>query len=181
MLKVKSLTKRSWYYKNNLFIKGPFSKKETINFIKKEIIDQNTLIMKKGSEDWIRAIDSELTGYFKFNKMPPLKGTLISSAFAWGLAFTPVIGGLFQSYMVNNNLFLTDELSSYHWFIPLVLSIFLCFIDKEALKKDGYNIKKVDNFAWLPPMYLFRRAKLLNSSPYSSFLWIIFFFIFLFT
>lgn len=167
MIKIKQINKKSWCYKNTSIEKGPFSENEMINFIKKEIIHQNTLILKSGTSKWVMAADSELGAYIKFNKMQIMKGSTEKEVIGLGLAIAPLFGTLSQ-YFIGNKFFF-----QYQWIIPLAISIFLCFVDLEVLKKKGYNTNKLKGYAWLAPLYLFHRAKLLNLNIYSFLLWLV--------
>ncbi len=66
------------------------------------------------------------------------------------------------------------------WFIPLGLNIIFCAIDNGVLKNAGYNTERFGIWAWLVPVYLYKRAKALKQSLSYFIAWMAFFVVSLF-
>jgi hypothetical protein len=74
-------------------------------------------------------------------------GKPANNAFVWILAWIPLIGTLFE----------------FGTFVVLAINIILCIIDEKQLKKAGYETASLGS-AWLIPVYLYKRAKMLGNS-----------------
>jgi hypothetical protein len=68
----------------------------------------------------------------------------VNNILIWILAFIPLIGALFE----------------FGTLVFLAINIILCFIDDKILEKSGYDTDSLD--AWLVPVYLYKRAKMLG-------------------
>ncbi|MGN1113742.1 MAG: zinc-ribbon domain-containing protein [Oscillospiraceae bacterium] len=72
--------------------------------------------------------------------------------FAWIIAVIPIISELIS-------------LATNFGYFGLILNIILCYIDEDNLKKQGVNTERIDGpYTFLVPVYLYRRAELLNDS-----------------
>ncbi len=58
--------------------------------------------------------------------------------------------------------------------MTLALNIILSIADEKKLRKAGYDTSKMGS-AWLIPVYLFRRAELLNQKNAYFWVWLIMF------
>jgi hypothetical protein len=70
-----------------------------------------------------------------------------NNALVWILAWIPLIGTLFE----------------FGTLVFLVINIVLCLIDENQLEKAGYETSSLGS-AWLIPVYLYKRAKMLGNS-----------------
>lgn len=91
----------------------------------------------------------------------------IDNSIPWLIAFFP----LYIDYLENlfavfiSRLLNTEFLPEKLWWLSISLIVSLALSDLEVLKKSGYNTKGL--YAWgvlFTPVYLFKRAKLLNQA-----------------
>jgi hypothetical protein len=94
----------------------------------------------------------------------------VNNNVVWILAFAPIIGVFLQAFIVGF-LYGDSWMYSYNkfWWVTLALNILLCYLDEKKLMQAGIN---TDNMGatWIIPIYLYRRAEVLNQSP--SYLWV---------
>lgn len=107
---------------------------------------------------------------------PPLTGSAVNNSVVWVVAFAPIIGELLQHIIAGG----TRSNPANLWFITLALNIVLCGVDNRILTQAGHNTKKLGGWVFLVPVYLFKRAQLLNQSLTYFIVWIICFFVSLF-
>lgn len=84
----------------------------------------------------------------------------------WNIAFAPMYG-VFLEYMLTK---ITGANPGDFWWTTLVLNLILIMIDAHLLNKAGYG--DVSRFAFLVPVYLFRRAVTLRQSPHYAWAWL---------
>lgn len=80
----------------------------------------------------------------------------VNNTLVWIIAFIPVIGALF----------------SFGSIVFLAVNIILTYLDENNLKKCGCDTSAL-GYAWLIPMYLYKRAKLLNQNKAYFVIWCI--------
>jgi hypothetical protein len=90
--------------------------------------------------------------------LPPTQG--VNDSLAWVVALLPILGAA-AGYGTGRDL----------WLLVLVLNITLCGLDYSRLQQAGHNVP----VAWifLIPVYLWKRAKSLNSAPVHFYVWLI--------
>lgn len=84
----------------------------------------------------------------------------VNNILVWIVAFIPIVGTLF----------------SFGSFVFLAVNIVLTYFDENALKKAGYDTSVLGN-AWLIPVYLYKRANMLNHNKLYFIIWCITFLI----
>ncbi len=68
-----------------------------------------------------------------------------------------------------------------YWFISLILNIALGYLDERKLRKSGVDTTAFGWLAWLIPVYLWRRAKILGQKPAYFWVWLVMLILVLFT
>ena len=110
----------------------------------------------------------------------------INKTLVWILAFAPIIGSILESifaYIIHGNEYSAAAAVSkgYYFWVTIALNISLCIFDEQNLKKLGIDTSQFGS-AFLVPVYLFKRAKVLNHNPPAYFIvWIVCFTISLLT
>jgi len=146
--------------------------------IKNETLSKETLVWKKGFDDWKQIKETELNEIFSNSEPPPLMGNRVSNKFIWLLAFAPILGFFIEviySYMVNDNELVADVkiADSAYWYLTVVLNILFAVLDDVKLKNAGH---KTNNLVWaifLIPVYLWKRANLTKQSKSYFWVWVI--------
>lgn len=83
-------------------------------------------------------------------------GIKVDNTLVWIVAVIPILSIILAIVMFG------DKRENIDAFFALVANITLCYVDAASLKKQGYETKNLS--AWLIPVYLFKRAKMLNHS-----------------
>jgi hypothetical protein len=172
---------KEWWYELNGEQRGPIDGFEVQTLIRNSILKRDNLIWKKGMDEWKPIYYTEFGEYFKHDTPPPIVGEAVDNTIVWWLAFAPFIGqfleGVFLSIFYpapegGNLSFYTKYYSGFHqfWFVTLGLNIWLCLLDEKALKKAGHDTRGELGSAWLIPVYLFKRAKVLRQN--NAYLWV---------
>lgn len=100
----------------------------------------------------------------------PLQNALphqVDNTLVWTLAFAPILGAILEQVLEN-------ALGS-AWifqFATLALNIVLAVQDEKKLKRMGYDVEQLGE-AWLIPVYLYKRAKMLNHNLAYFIVWIV--------
>lgn len=105
---------------------------------------------------------------------PPYVNALnVNNTLVWILAFAPIIGTFLQGFIVGI-LFGDEGIYSYNkfWWITLALNIWLCYMDEKKLEQANVDTEKIGSY-WLIPVYLYKRAEVLNQSPAYLWVWIV--------
>jgi uncharacterized membrane protein YbjE (DUF340 family) len=112
------------------------------------------------------------TNQKSFSYQPSINEVNVNNNIVWILAFAPIIGTVLQGFIVGF-LFGNNWMYSYNkfWWITLALNILLCHLDEKKLVQDGIDTEKMGS-SWLIPVYLYKRAQILNHSPVYLWVWI---------
>ncbi len=159
-----------WFYKVGEEKNGPISVEQVKKLTEENIINQETLMWKNDMYHWLKL--KEIT---TLEEVPPIPKSEVSSVFVWLLAFMPIIGAVLE-YAITNAI---GVVSGSLWFIAILLNIFAYVLDLRAIKKSGYDISGYFWWIILVPVYLFKRAKLLEQKNTYAFVWCIAFVILL--
>ena len=94
----------------------------------------------------------------------------------WILAFAPIIGSILEyilAYLVHGNEYRAQIALSkgYYFWVTLILNIVLSVLDEKNLQKSHIDTAPFGS-AFLVPVYLFKRAKVLNQNMAYFIVWI---------
>ncbi|SFE32621.1 protein of unknown function [Thermoanaerobacter thermohydrosulfuricus] len=154
----------NWYYVHNSKRIGPVSAKEIYQLVKNGRLDSNSLVWRKGFKNWTKL---SLTAFATItNNVPPVLGSEVNNSYVWWLAFLPIIGILIENIL---SILLNKNISRF-WLVTYILNSLFASADNRRLKEAGYNTDKLGS-SWLVPVYLFKRAKLLNQSKSYAIVW----------
>ncbi len=116
-----------------------------------------------GEGDWIHASETLLSEFFGVHEAttpPPLAGEDIDNKFMWVLATVPIIGAII------------DLIAGTVLFLPsIIANIALCLLDVRKLKAAGHAVP-VLWFVFLVPVYIWKRATLLNHKKHYFGAWV---------
>lgn len=179
---IKESTSKIWYYESNGDRVGPVTEAELSDLIKSNILFSSSLVWKEGFGSWVNIAETDLKKYLDTKSPPPLAGDKVNNTVAWVLAFAPIIGYLLQYFIAgvlwgDNFQQNVDSI----WYVTLVLNVVLGIIDERKLDKAGHSTNKLRGWVWLVPVYLYQRAKLLKQSLSYFVVWLVCFFIVLFS
>jgi hypothetical protein len=158
-----------WFYKKDGNRVGPLTSDEIILQILDKELNSDDLIWKSGTQTSSKVSDSEFKIFIHKDARPQISGKKVDNTFIWLLAFAPLIGIMVGKMEI-------FESANIFW-ITISLNSILAIIDERKLNAAGY---KGDNFIFallLIPVYLWRRATLLNQSRSYFWTWLVVFFI----
>lgn len=97
----------------------------------------------------------------------------VNNTIIWFLAFAPIIGSFLQGVLFGFMTTVTHTEYNYSkfWWVTLGFNILLCTIDDNNLKKKGIDTEKMGS-SWLVPVYLYKRAEVLNQEKLYFWVWI---------
>lgn len=171
-------TEQTWYYETNGKRLGPISETEIVDLITNGTLNAESAVWKRGMKDWEKLEDSELKQFLYKNTPPPLRGSAVKNSIVWFLAFAPIIGKVFESwiaYSVNDSELVAEmayRSNKYFW-VTLILNVGLCYLDSKRLAKAGHDTSAFGAWAFVVPVYLFKRAKALRQSPAYFWVWLV--------
>lgn len=99
-----------------------------------------------------------------------------NNTLVWILAFAPIIGSILEyilAYLVHGNEYRAQIALSkgYYFWVTLILNIVLSVLDEKNLQKSNIDTAPFGS-AFLVPVYLFKRAKVLNQNKAYFIVWI---------
>lgn len=167
----------SWFYEEDGRRKGPITEEVIVKLIQAGKISYGSLVWKNGFSEWLKMEDTELRHHLGKVVPPPISGKHVNNTIVWVLAFAPLIGFLFEvfvSFMIDGSgdagaaAIDNDK----YWYITLALNIGLSYFDEKRLGQAGWDTSKFKGMTWLVPVYLFKRAKVLNQSLAYFIVWL---------
>lgn len=162
-------TEAKWYYADGGNRTGPVSRGEIEELIRNGKITGSTSVWP-GNGDWRPAQDTDLAPLFATtsDEPPPLSGQDVDNKFVWWVVAVPVIGVIVE-------LIAGMELV---W-LYIAANITCCVLDERKLKVAGHKAP-TNWMVFLVPVYLWKRASLLNQKKHYFWGWIAAFVISLF-
>lgn len=162
-----------WYYALGSEQKGPFERKQIIEFIQQNTIDANTLIWRNGMPNWQPVYQTELSRYI-ITTAPTSPSIEISDKWIWSLATLPIVSSwIISTFLLNYGSNQTIVLS-----LTIILNIIFLTLDSKYLKTAGFN---VDSWIYigfvLVPVYLFVRESKTNKNYLPGIIWCVLFLI----
>ena len=158
---------RTWHVEIDGQRKGPMTKSQIDQLIGDGKLSRDSLVWHTGAPDWQPLSATEFSAGFA-NTPPPLTGKAIPNGLVWTLAFAPLLGaflgGLFAGMLrMDPNSF---------WWVTLALNVVLSLMDERRLKGAGYDTARMGS-AWLVPVYLYKRAQVLNQNLAYFITWVV--------
>jgi len=153
-----------WYYEIKGERKGPVSSNVITRLLNQNTLSFDSRIWQKGMTDWVPVSQTQFAKSVEVP--PPLTGEAVKNTIVWWLAFAPLYGMWLELLVAG--MVKTD--SSNLWFITLGINIGLSYLDEIKLKKAGHNTDAMGG-AWLIPVYLFKRAKILKQNKAYFIIW----------
>ncbi|MCF8025806.1 MAG: DUF4339 domain-containing protein [Desulfobacteraceae bacterium] len=151
-----------WYYALKGEQVGPVSLQEIQGLVDEGKINLETKVWN-GEGDWKAAKDTEVSELFKrqvaSNVPPPLTGSDVNNKFIWAVVAVPIVGVIIE-------LLAGTELV---W-LYIVANIVCCVLDEKKLKKAGQK-SPTNWMVFLVPVYLWKRASLLNQKKHYFWGW----------
>lgn len=164
-----------WHYELNGGRLGPVGEAEILSLIANDKLGRGSYVWQKGMTDWIKLESTVFSSQFS-DSPPPLSGEAISNTLVWWLAFAPLLG-VFIAGLLSG---ITNKSISDFWWTTLILNIALSMVDEKKLKKAGHNTENM-GAAWIVPVYLFKRAKVLKQNNAYFIVWVVLFSLSLFS
>ncbi len=162
-------TTNEWHYELSGVRSGPVSRSEILSLISSGKLARGSFVWKTGIPDWVTLDSTEFASQFS-DVPPPLTGEAVDNTLIWWLAFAP-LGGAFIAGFLSGA---THKPISDFWWATLVLNIALSMADEKKLQKAGHDTEKMGG-AWLVPVYLFNRAKVLKQNNAYFIVWVVLF------
>jgi hypothetical protein len=163
------LATADWHYEMNGTRSGPVSENDIHELIAANKLGRGSFVWRKGMSEWVK-LDTTAFGARFANEPPPLTGAAVSNTLVWWLAFGPLVGEFIAGMLAGA----TDKSIDKFWWVTLVLNIALSVADEKKLKQAGHDTSQM-GAAYIVPVYLFKRAKILNQSNSYFIVWVVLF------
>lgn len=157
-----------WYYSREGQRVGPFGESELVAMLSREELPPDTMVWQTGWVEWRPIAQTELIR--NASAPPPLVGEAVSNTWVWVLAFAPVLGAFAEGFV--SVLFAISI--GYLWWITVLLNIVLATLDERKLQLAGHDTGRM-GAAWIIPVYLFKRAKVLRQNNAYFIVWCVLF------
>ena len=159
----------NWYYEQDGERHGPLSNSEIEALISRKTICQDTLLWS-GRGDWIPADRTQLAHLFASATAapPPLPSQKVNDSMVWIAVSIPILGAIIEEFFGSN---LGENADRIFLFGYLLIYIALLTLDEKRLEAAGYKAPAI-GWVFLVPVYLWRRASLLNHKQSYSLAWI---------
>jgi len=164
-----------WHYESNGVRNGPVSESEIHQLIAANKLGRSSYVWSKGMADWTTMETTPFLSQFTATP-PPLSGGAVNNTLVWWLAFGPLLGLFLAEFLAGA----TDKDVAAFWWTTLVLNIGLSIADEKKLKQAGHDTASM-GMAFIVPVYLFKRAKVLKQSNSYFVVWVVLFVLSLFT
>ncbi|QNA90304.1 DUF4339 domain-containing protein [Massilia sp. Dwa41.01b] len=163
-----------WHYESNGVRTGPVREADILGLIAANRLGRGSYVWSRGMTDWMTLETTSFAGQFSATP-PPLTGAAVSNALVWWLAFGPLLGVFAAGFLSG----LTDKDISSFWWTTLIINIALSIADEKKLKQAGHDTDSM-GAAFIVPVYLFKRAKVLKQNNSYFIVWIVLFVLSLF-
>ena len=176
---VQPAASREWFFDEAGQRRGPFSESEMVEFIRAGRITTGVTVWKSSFSDWLEVEKTSLAPHLQGIALPPpLRSQRVNNTIVWVLAFAPIIGSILEyifAYAINPNPFFAQLAykSGNYWYITLALNIGLSYLDDWQLRKQDIDTGNLTALAFLVPVYLYQRARLLKHNMAYFIAWIV--------
>jgi hypothetical protein len=153
-------TEAKWYYADGGRRTGPMSRAELEELIQNGKVTATTSVYS-GEGDWRPAQESELASLFAAtpDNPPPLSGKDVDNKFIWAVVAVPIVGVVIE--LIAGMEFV--------W-LYIVANIVCCILDERKLKAAGHKAPETV-WAFLVPVYLWKRANFLSQKKHYFWGW----------
>ncbi|WP_199153346.1 DUF4339 domain-containing protein [Chromobacterium sp. ASV23] len=163
-----------WHYEDAGERHGPVSLEEMEALIHQQSLQADSLVWSPGLPTWTALSHTELASHLNGLMPPPLPTDKIDDIAVRCLCVAPVLGFILESMAagamdIDFDTFLRENL---FWYLTPILNIGLCGLDIYHLKQAGIQTHRFGKFLVLIPLYLWKRAKTLNSSQACFWIWL---------
>lgn len=152
-----------WYCIINNERKGPYKVADIILMIKQRSITRESLVWKKGMQNWIPAGQSAVANHFQ-SISPTIPDSIVDNRFVWALATIPTVVSWILATFIYDSIIIS--------IVTIVLNILFVSLDIKMLEKSE---KDVENWMWLGlfliPVYLFMRASKTDKNYFYGLTW----------
>lgn len=158
-----------WHYELAGVRSGPVSEAQILDLIATHKLGRMSYVWSQGMTDWMTIETTPFSRQFA-GTPPPLTGAAINNTLVWWLAFGPLLGIVLAGFLAG----LTGKDIIDFWWTTLALNIALSVADEKKLKKAGHDTASM-GLAFIVPVYLFKRAKVLKQSNSYFVVWVVLF------
>ena len=136
-----------------------------------------TIICNRCSYPIGNRINGTLLNPISFTQNPTYYNKVnVNNTIVWLIAIAPIFQSFFQGFVYGfvNSLSYNRNYSfgTFFW-VAFIINSVLCYWDINKLKESGIDTSKIKNDYWLVPVYLYKRAKLLNQELSYFIVWIV--------
>jgi hypothetical protein len=175
---LEATSSEQWFYEEKGERKGEIGTPQIIELIRTGQLIYGSLVWKRGMPDWIQIEKTELRHHLEAFSPPPLTGRRVSNTLAWLLAFAPLIGFMLQCFAAgltgdSESQWEQAMADSRYWYLTLILNIVFSLLDEKRLKQAGYDTRRFKLWVLILPVYLYKRAKVLNQMQAPCIVWVI--------
>ena len=163
-----------WHYELNGVRTGPVTEGDMSQLISSNKLGRGSFVWQKGMTDWLTLEKTVFSRRFT-EEPPPLTGAAISNTLVWWLAFAPLVGLFLAEFLAGAS----NTGAEKFWWVTLVLNIVLSIADEKKLKQAGHRTDQMGP-SFIVPVYLFKRAKILQQSNNYFIVWLVLFVLTLF-
>lgn len=158
-----------WHYEANGVRSGPVSESAIRDLIATNKLGRSSYVWSKGMADWMTIETTPFSRQFA-DTPPPLTGAAVNNTLVWWLAFAPLLGLMLAEFLAGAS---GKDVAGF-WWTTLVLNVALSIADEKKLKKAGHDTAAM-GMAFIVPVYLFKRAKVLKQSNSYFIVWVVLF------
>lgn len=162
-----------WYYAKDGQRLGPIAEAEVVAMLSRQELSRETMVWQSGWPDWLPLQQTALARHL--SGPPPLVGEAVGNVWVWLLAFAPALGEFLAGFV--SALFSIPL--GYLWWITLLLNVGLSTLDERKLRLAGHDTSRM-GAAWIVPVYLFKRARVLRQNNAYFIVWCVLFALLLF-
>ena len=167
----------AYYCAHGLKRVGPLSAAEVEAKIKAGEFGYGDSVWDGSSTEWT-PLEKSAFGELLTKSAPlPMPGANVNNIVAWAIAFSPLIGRILQYFVASamlgtDNAFILAMNVNRYWFVTVIIILVLAALDIKLLKNAGYDIEKYFWWIFIIPVYLYKRAALLNQNNAYFWVWI---------
>ena len=157
----------TWHVEQDGARKGPFTTEQVLAMIDAKQITRDSMSWKPGDAAWTPLAATSFAEHFNLEP-PPLPGAAVPNGLVWVLAFAPLIGQFLAGLFAG----VAQSSIDAFWWVTLALNVALSLMDERKLKAAGHDTKRMGG-AWLVPVYLYKRSRVLKHNLAYFIVWVL--------